>query len=200
MSLRNELRGPRQNEFDWYQFIQKGTTAVHLANADVLVIVSGLSFETNLSFLKQQKLNIAMNLNKKLVYEAHWYAFGDPPEKWVFQTNEFCADVTQLFMNQTGYLLTGKSPTPVFLSEFGKDQTGKSEAENRYFTCLMAFLAERDIDWALWGLQGSYMIRQGQIEWEEIYGLYDFSWDNIRNSSMLQNLQLVQQIIQGTIL
>lgn len=160
-------------------------------------MVSGLSFETNLSFLKQQRLSFEMNLNKKLVYEAHWYAFGDPPEKWVFQTNEFCADITQRFMNQTGYLMMGKDPTPIFLSEFGKDQTGMSEAENRYFTCLMAFLAERDIDWALWGLQGSYMLREGQIEWEETYGLYDFSWDNIRNSSMLQSLQLAQQTIRG---
>lgn len=196
MSIRNELRGPRQNEYDWYQFIEKGLTAVHQENLDVLVIVSGLSFETNLSFLKQRQLNFVVNVNKKLVYEAHWYAFGDPPEKWVFQTNEYCADITQLFMNQTGYLMTGHSPTPLFLSEFGKDQTGKSEAENRYFTCLMAFLAERDMEWALWGLQGSYMLREGQIEWEEPYGLYDFSWDSLRNSSMLQNLQLMQQIIR----
>ncbi|XP_074325668.1 glycosyl hydrolase 5 family protein-like [Apium graveolens] len=196
VSIRNELRGPRQNEYDWHRFMEAGANAVHLENLDVLVIVSGLSFESDLSFLKKRKLNLGMNVNKKLVYEAHWYEFGNPSEKWIFQTNEFCADITQWFVNQTGYLLTGKSPTPLFLSEFGKDQRGVNEAENRYFTCLMAFLVEKDLEWALWGLQGSYMLREGQIEWEEPYGMYDFSWDNLRNSSVLQNLQLGQQMIQ----
>lgn len=178
--------------------MEEGATAVHLENLDVLVIVSGLSFETDLSFVRKKRLNFGVNVNNKLVYEAHWYSFGDPPDRWVYQTNEFCAEITDWFMSQTGYLMSGRSPTPIFLSEFGKDLKGSNEAENRYFTCVMAFFAEKDLDWALWGLQGSYMLRQGQIEWEESYGLYDFAWDNLRNASVLENLQLNQQMIYGT--
>lgn len=198
MSIRNELRGPRQNEFDWYQFMEEGATAVHLENVDVLVIISGLSFETDLSFIRRRRLNFGVNANNKLVYEAHWYAFGDPPEKWIFQTNEFCAEITEWFMSQTGYVIYERSPTPIFLSEFGKDLSGSSEAENRYFTCLMAFLADKDIEWALWAIQGSYYLREGQVEWEEPYGMYNFGWDNLRNSSILEILQLNQQMILGT--
>ncbi|KAL1823651.1 hypothetical protein ACET3Z_010429 [Daucus carota] len=196
ISLRNELRGPRQNEFDWYQFMEEGATAVHLENVDVLVIVSGLSFETDLTFLRQRKLNFGVNVNNKLVYEAHWYAFADPPEKWIFSTNEFCAEITEWFMSQTGYVIYERSPTPIFLSEFGKDQNGASEAENRYFICVMALLADKDLEWALWAMQGSYYLREGQVEWEEPYGMYSFAWDKIRNSSILQLMELNQQMIQ----
>ncbi|KAK2664175.1 hypothetical protein Ddye_002749 [Dipteronia dyeriana] len=53
MSLRNELRGSRQNEQDWYRYIVKGARMVHKANPDVLVIVSGLNWGTDLSFLRK---------------------------------------------------------------------------------------------------------------------------------------------------
>lgn len=177
--------------------MEEGATAVHLENVDVLVIVSGLSFETDLTFLRQRKLNFGVNVNNKLVYEAHWYAFADPPEKWIFSTNEFCAEITEWFMSQTGYVIYERSPTPIFLSEFGKDQNGASEAENRYFICVMALLADKDLEWALWAMQGSYYLREGQVEWEEPYGMYSFAWDKIRNSSILQLMELNQQMIQG---
>ncbi|KAK3029824.1 hypothetical protein RJ639_038258 [Escallonia herrerae] len=195
MSLRNELRGPRQNENDWYRYIQEGATAIHGENPDLLVIVSGLSFDTNLSFLRNKPL--ASNYNNKLVYEAHWYPFGDPPAKWLYQTNEFCANTTRWFMSQSGFLLSGENPLPLFLSEFGKDQSDANEEQNRYFSCLLALLAETDIDWALWALQGSYMLRQGHIDQEEMYGMLDFSWDHVRNPKMREMLQFTQKMNQG---
>ncbi|CAL5384200.1 unnamed protein product [Camellia sinensis] len=72
MSLRNELRGPKENVNDWYR---KGAEVVHAVNPDVLVILSGLSFDKDLSFL----LNRPMNLTfiGKLVFEVHWYGFSD---------------------------------------------------------------------------------------------------------------------------
>ncbi|CAA6668047.1 unnamed protein product [Spirodela intermedia] len=64
MSLRNELRGPRQN-------------AVHAANPNALVILSGLSFSTDLSFLRRRQLDDLPFARRKLVFEFHWYAFSD---------------------------------------------------------------------------------------------------------------------------
>ncbi|RVW71967.1 hypothetical protein CK203_052528 [Vitis vinifera] len=70
MSLRNELRCPKQNVKDWYRYMQKGAEAVHSANPDVLVIISGLSDGTDLSFLLNQQLELTFT--GKLVLEMHW--------------------------------------------------------------------------------------------------------------------------------
>ncbi|KAL1551966.1 cellulase [Salvia divinorum] len=51
MSLRNELRGSRQNEPDWYKYMQEGANTIHAKNPNLLVIVSGLYTDTNLGYL-----------------------------------------------------------------------------------------------------------------------------------------------------
>ncbi|KAE8698959.1 Cytochrome P450 86A2 [Hibiscus syriacus] len=81
MSLRNELRGPRQNVNDWYKYMQNGAEAVHSANPDVLVILSGFDFDRDLSFIKTQP--VKLTFSGKLVFEAHWYGFSDGPQTWV---------------------------------------------------------------------------------------------------------------------
>ncbi|CAK9137013.1 unnamed protein product [Ilex paraguariensis] len=201
MSLRNELRGPHQNETGWYKYIQEGATAIHSENPDVLVVVSGLSFETNLSFLKEKPLEL--NFSNKLVYEAHWYGFFNPKQKWLSETNEECANVTEEFIKQSAFVMmsstsrSSNNPAPLFLSEFGVDQRGVNEGDNRYLGCLLSIMAERDIDWALWALQGSYMLREGQVDSEEVYGMFDVNWDHLRNSTVQQRLQLIKQMTQG---
>lgn len=196
MSIRNELRGPRQNMTTWYDYMQQGGAAIHHQNPNILVIFSGLSFDTNLGFLKSQP--ITNNLDNKLVFESHWYSFGQPYDNWIHQTNEYCANVTKLFMDQSGFLLLhgNENRFPVFLSEFGLDQRGGNEMENRYFVCLLATVAEIDIDWGLWQLPGSYMLREGRVDMEDVYGMYDFMWDKVRNSTMVDRLRFIQTKIQ----
>ncbi|XP_024996662.1 uncharacterized protein LOC112529571 [Cynara cardunculus var. scolymus] len=198
MSMRNELRGRRQNVTAWYKYMQQGAVAIHHENPDILVIFSGLSYDTNLGFLKSQPLTI--DLDNKIVFEAHWYPFGQPPEKWIFQTNEYCANMTKLFMDNSGFLFrTDENPVPLFLSEFGLDQRGGNEMENRYFVCVLATIAENDIDWALWQLPGSFMLREGIVDHEDVFGMYDSKWENLRNSTTLERLHFVQTNIQGSI-
>ncbi|RHN44352.1 putative cellulase [Medicago truncatula] len=72
VGLRNELRGPGQNNDNWYKYMSQGVTTVHKANPNVLVFVSGLNYDTDLSFLKTKPLNV--NIGDKLVYEVHSYA------------------------------------------------------------------------------------------------------------------------------
>ncbi|KAK4435419.1 Glycosyl hydrolase 5 family protein [Sesamum alatum] len=194
MSLRNELRGDRQNEADWYKYMQEGANTIHRENPDFLVIVSGLYYDTNLGFLKAKPLGV--NLNNKLVYEAHWYAFGTPADKWAAETNSLCAAAARTARDNYVFLTTGDSPFPLFLSEFGIDQRGVNEADNRYISCLLAVAAETDIDWALWTFQGSYMLREGTLNLEEVYGVNDLNWDRPRNPAFLDRLQLIRQLNQ----
>ncbi|XAR70241.1 Cellulase [Bertholletia excelsa] len=193
MSIRNEPRGPRQNENDWYKYMQKGAKVIHKANPEVLVLISGLSYSANLEFLKKKPVEpIPRN---KMVYEAHWYSwfsFGSELGSWVDQPNEVCGNASRLFIDQIGFVATGSDPYPLFLSEFGVDQRG-DEGQDRFLSCFLAKMAEMDLDWAMWALQGSYMLRENNTDMEEVYGVLSYGWDRLRNPKLIRRLQLIQQ-------
>ncbi|KAL2544268.1 Glycosyl hydrolase superfamily protein [Forsythia ovata] len=77
-----------------------------------------------------------------------------------------------------------------------EDQRGVNEADNRYISCLLATVAENDIDWALWTFQGSYILREGKANLYEAYGVLDINWDRAKNPTFLERLQLIKQINQ----
>ncbi|XP_054821094.1 glycosyl hydrolase 5 family protein-like [Prosopis cineraria] len=193
MSLRNELRGPRQNVPDWFKYMQSGAEAVHAANSDVLVILSGLSFDTDLSFLAGR--TTTLTFSRKLVYEAHWYGFTDG-QVWVSTNlNQACARITGNVMRHSGFLL-GKG-FPLFFGEFGIDLTGSNLNDIRYFHCFMALAAELDFDGALWSLAGGYYFREGVAGTTENYGVLDAEWAQVKNPSFLQRISSLQVPFRG---
>lgn len=197
MSMRNELRGKRQNKEDWYKYMQQGATTIHKQNPHLLLIISGLSYDTNLGFLKSKPLS--PHFHNKLVYEAHWYSFGTPAKAWAEKSNQLCGQATKRARDNYLFVTRGGNYSfPLFLSEFGINNKGVNEADNRYITCFLAAAAEVDFDWALWTLQGSYMLRQGTLNLDELYGVLDVNWDRPRNQAFLDRLYLLRQINQGT--
>ncbi|PNX97645.1 hydrolyzing O-glycosyl compounds hydrolase [Trifolium pratense] len=58
MSLRNELHGPRQNLKDWYKYMSQAALAIHKVNPNVLVVISGLNYDTELQFLRNKPLKL----------------------------------------------------------------------------------------------------------------------------------------------
>ncbi|KAJ8645793.1 hypothetical protein MRB53_007541 [Persea americana] len=193
MSLRNELRGPRENVGDWYRYMQKGAEAVHSANPNVLVIISGLSFDTDLSFLSKSQLQLTFT--DKLVFEMHWYGFSDGKAWEDGNPNQVCGSVTGDVMRRGGFLLD--QGWPLFFSEFGVDQRGINVNDNRFLNCFYGVAAELDLDWALWTFQGSYYFREGTTGLDEKYGLLDWSWCQLRNASFLQRISALQSPHQG---
>ncbi|GLT86556.1 hypothetical protein SLE2022_046900 [Rubroshorea leprosula] len=193
MSLRNELRGPKQNVNDWYKYMQGGAEAVHSANPNVLVILSGLSFDSTLSFLKTRPVNLTFT--EKLVFEMHWYSFTDGGAWGTGNPNQVCGNVVKRVMGSTGFLL--QQGYPLFVSEFGVDQRGTNVNDNRYLNCFMGVAAELDFDWAYWTLVGSYYQREGVIGLNEYYGILNWNWCEIRNSSLLQRISALQSPLQG---
>ncbi|MQM01746.1 hypothetical protein Taro_034499 [Colocasia esculenta] len=193
MSLRNELRGPRQNVSEWYRYMTRGAEAVHAANPDVLVILSGLSFDLDLTFLAQRQ--VSLTFTGKLVFEVHWYAFSDGQAWANGNQNQVCGSVAASVMRRAGYLL-GRG-WPLLLSEFGVDQRGVNVNDNRYLSCALAVAAELDVDWALWALQGSYYTRQGTLALDETYGLLDWSWCGLRSAAFLRRISPLQSPFQG---
>ncbi|KAL7610229.1 glycosyl hydrolase 5 family protein [Lactuca sativa] len=193
MSLRNELRGPKQNITIWYRYMQKGAEAVHAANPNLLVIMSGLSYDKDLSFLQTQP--VTLTFSQKLVFEVHWYGFSNSEEWENGNPNEVCGRVVDSITRKAGFLLD--SGYPLFVSEWGIDQRGTNDNDNRYLNCFLAWAANHDLDWALWTLAGSYYFRQGVVGMEEFYGVLNWDWCGPRNSSFLEKISAVQSPFQG---
>ncbi|XP_043723236.1 glycosyl hydrolase 5 family protein-like [Telopea speciosissima] len=193
MSLRNELRGPKQNAKDWYRYMQQGAEVVHKANPDVLVILSGLSFDRDFSFLAKKP--VKLSFSGKLVFEVHWYAFSDGDIWAKGNPNQVCGRVVDDLMKKVGFLL--KQGWPLFVSEWGVDQRGTNVNDNRYLNCFFGVAAEYDWDWALWTFVGSYYLREGSMDMDETYGVLDWGWQDARNSSFLERLSILQTPFQG---
>ncbi|KAK2636622.1 hypothetical protein Ddye_031414 [Dipteronia dyeriana] len=193
MSLRNELRGSRQNVNDWYRYMQKGAEAVHSANPNVLVILSGLSYDKELSFIRSQPVNLSFT--GKLVFELHWYGFTDGQAWAEGNPNQVCGNVVNNMMRMSGFLLD--QGWPLLVSEFGVDLRGGNVNDNRYLNCFLGWAAEHDLDWAYWTIVGSYYLREGVVGLNEYYGLLDWNWCDIRNSSFLQRLSALQSPFRG---
>ncbi|PIA51561.1 hypothetical protein AQUCO_01100425v1 [Aquilegia coerulea] len=193
MSLRNELRGPNANIDIWHKFMHEGAEAVHSANPKVLVILSGLEFDNNLDFLRQQPIEVSFT--GKLVFEVHRYASSMGNAWEIGNPNVVCGNFMNNLMGSAGFLL--EQGFPLFLSEFGGDQRGINVNDNRFLNCMFGVIADLDLDWALWALQGSYYLRQGIVDMEEVFGVLNKDWSGIRNSSFMQKLHAIQPPFQG---
>ncbi|KAK7273367.1 hypothetical protein RIF29_14416 [Crotalaria pallida] len=193
MSLRNELRGPRQNISEWHKYISQGVTTVHKENPNVLVFVSGFNYDTDLSFLKKRPLEV--NVGNKLVYEVHSYSWsGSSSDDWIKKpVNQLCARIMNGLKDRAGFLMNGPNPAPLVMSEFGIAMEKTDEKNNRFLSCMLAYLAGVDLDWALWAAQGGYYIREKEQVVDESFGIWRFDFRTLRYPKFPQRFQLVQK-------
>lgn len=197
IGLRNELRGPSQNKNDWHTYMSQGATTVHKANNNVLVFVSGLNYDTDLSFLKTKPLNIS--IGNKLVYEVHSYAWSQgSPDDWIEQpVNQKCAKVMNGLNEKAGFLMSGSNSYPLVMSEFGMDMTNRDDKNQRFFSCMLAYFVGVDLDWILWTAQGGYYVREDDTIVSETYGIWMFDFRSLRYPEFPQRFQLVQKKLLG---
>ncbi|GAU19828.1 hypothetical protein TSUD_170540 [Trifolium subterraneum] len=153
IGMRNELRGPNQEKDNWHKYMSQGATIVHKANPNILVFISGLNYDTDLSFLKTNPLNVS--IGNKLVYEVHSYAWSiGSPNDWNEQPmNQKCANVMNNLNDKAGFLMSGSNPNPLVMTEFGMDMFDIDDKNQRFMSCMLAYLAGVDLDWALWAAQ-----------------------------------------------
>ncbi|PHH79522.1 hypothetical protein CDD82_2343 [Ophiocordyceps australis] len=188
LSLRNELRAfitqLIQAPKTWLSRMPIAGKLVHDANPDALVIVGGINGGTDLSPVRsrRRKLDTADWAHKR-VWEAHSYSFT--------LTNigvGICPLQRASYGSLFGFVLKQFRPYtgPLFLSEFGVGLTGGSHSglsgqDYRYLKCLVKYMESNDADWALWAIQGSYYIRNGNIDRNETWGALDYEWKDWRN-------------------
>jgi hypothetical protein len=173
--------------------MQQGAEAVHAANPNVLVILSGLDYDLDLSFLFAKQ--VQLSFTGKLVFEQHWYSFSDDTDWEHRNQNDACGVAVEslrtkgLFLDQQGW--------PLFFSEIGFDMSSTHTSDNRYLTCFLSIAADMDLDWAVWALQGSYYIREGVLAYDESYGLLSWDWCTARNPSFIKRINSLQSPFQG---
>ncbi|XP_020997363.1 glycosyl hydrolase 5 family protein-like isoform X1 [Arachis duranensis] len=194
ISLRNELRGPNQNVAAWYSNMRRAALAIHQQNPKVLMIFSGFYYASDLRFLKQTPLNVEPK--NKVVFEAHNYPYWNP--NWGNKSaNSVCASMKSDLEENVGFVLSDDDyDSPLFISEFGMDLIARPQSDERWLTCMLTFLAERDIDWCWWGLQGSYYLRHGKVDAPEVYGLNNFYWNGTTYPQFRKRFQLLLNTLQ----
>ncbi|KAK7274536.1 hypothetical protein RIF29_15630 [Crotalaria pallida] len=196
-SLRNELHGPRQNVDDWYKYMSQAALAIHKENPNVLVVISGLNYDTELQFLKKRPLEI--DLGNKMVFEVHLYSWSGIGtlklgDIWTKQPlNRICAKSIKGLDYRAGFVTMGKNAAPLIFTEFGFDQSGGSVADNKFMTCLQTYLAGRDMDWGIWAFHGSYYVRGDNAQLDESFGVMDSNWSHLRNPNFADKFQLLQR-------
>ncbi|XP_010536239.1 PREDICTED: uncharacterized protein LOC104811274 [Tarenaya hassleriana] len=175
-----------------HRYMQQGAEAIHSVNPDVLVIMSGLVFDTDLSFVENRPVNISFA--GKLVFELHWFSSSRGIFWAESNANDVCGDFFGEVKSLASFLLD--KGFPLFVSEFGIDETTDRVKEDRYIDCLLGWLSENDVDWSIWTLAGSYYLREGSPGADEPFGVLSRDWIYARNP-ILERLPFVQSALRG---
>jgi len=179
-ALRNELRAiDGQDNADWYKFVPEAAAAVHRGDPNGLVVIGGINYALDMSFLRTKNLDRkAIGIEKKTLWEFHTYS-------WSNGETANCPKYQPILDEAAGFLLESRKPWtgPLWLSEFGWAQNGPTSGEVAYYNCVADYVATRDIGWAYWALQGTYYVREGQVAYDEGFGLLNKEWSDWRNAS-----------------
>lgn len=195
LSLRNELRAigsqDSNSHADWYSIVGQATAAIHVANPNALIVVGGVNYATDLSFLAGKPFDRS-NLGDKVVWEFHTYS-------WSSSVTSDCPAYKKLLGNLAGYLLTQNQAYtgPLWLSEFGWAQVNPTALETQYISCLSDYMTGNDAEWAYWALQGSYYYREGVVNYDEGFGVLNKDWSGWRNASFTKAIGGMLSQTQG---
>ena len=143
--LRNELRGPAtwgsgDPAVDWPAAAERCGAALLAENPDLVILVEGIGYATNLAGAAQRPVALPAD---RLAYSAHNYGWSMPSKAPDYQGFRLLVD------KSWGYLLQGDAAAPVWLGEFGLFH---HEVGNPWWLWIGRYIAERDLDWSLWGI------------------------------------------------
>ena len=189
MSLRNELRGPRQNQADWYRYVLRGILdAISSINPQLLVVVSGLNYDLDLTFIRSKPIQdlVPQSIRNKIVYEAHWYSWSGygPPDN--------CTKIKEGIQNAWGFILESNQSytAPVWLTEFGTN-VDLFTGDDQFIDCVQSFFQTpltNTMSWSYWVLVGTYYIRSGTMEFHDSFGLLTDNWKDIKSKAFIDVL------------
>ncbi|KAI0536246.1 glycoside hydrolase superfamily [Xylaria digitata] len=202
MSLRNELRIPLTNTQltnsynweDWYKYVQQGADAIHSANPDLLIFLSGLDSDKNLTTVVQGS---ALEPGTGTFNRDDFQGYGD--DKLVLELHVYdnifgalsidCSVTTDRLFN-AGFQTLARNATnrfPLVVTEFGFPQN-ESTATDSYASCLLDYFPSQHAGWMIWALGGSYYIREGTQDRDEDWGLLSHDGSSWRSPDFINGL------------
>jgi len=198
MSLYNELRPaftmPTLDNYTWevwYDQVKNGSKAINSANPDVLIFLSGINGDADLSTVvngealepSNQPFNRSdfAGYENKLVLELHSYDFIVKVDNCPLY-NENLVD--------NGYSAVRDNATnrfPVMMTEFGFANDATTWKNDTYAQCVQAFLRDQvpEQGWMIWVISGSYYVRQGNQDSDETWGLLNHDWSDWRSPEFI---------------
>lgn len=208
--LRNEIRpapelqpGPTTATWgdgnpltDWRAAAERAGSAVLAENPDLLIMVGGRDFQTNLRSASFHPVRLP--LPGRLVYAMHDYRWIHPP---VETYPVFAAYLWLRF----GHLLIAGHPgrAPIFLSETGTCTTPNATerchpGDPRYLRHLVRYLRRTDLDFAYWPLNGTQGAGYGRVHGApETYGLLSSDWSGHADGAVMAALRRLQRPRRG---
>ncbi|EWY97310.1 hypothetical protein FOYG_02170 [Fusarium oxysporum NRRL 32931] len=211
MSLRNELRNVENNPAllktynwqAWYKYVQQGAKAINNANGDVLIYLSGLGYDTWITPVFTQT---ALTPGKEVFDKAAFAGFSD---KLVLEIHNYektvgsCATLkSHLYakgfqgMNSTD--AATKAVFPVQLTEWGHLMDATTW-QGVYSTCLRSYVGSLKASWFMWVIAGSYYMRYGKPDNDELWGLLNHNWTDWRNPDFVKSglTPFIRQTLDG---
>ena len=187
--LRNELRsgatwGGANPKLDWHAAAERGGNAVLSANPNLLVMVEGPEYSTNLAAFA--KLPVVLRVAQRLVYSPHAYAFAEKP----FQSYD---EMKQVYDQRAGYLLHNEPAVPLWVGEFGTCQTLDCGPNSQWFRWFVQYLKEKDLSWSYWPLNGTQSTGASRkYDTVETYGLLTPDYRRIGAPKIVELLRTIE--------
>ncbi|KAH7183333.1 glycoside hydrolase superfamily [Fusarium flagelliforme] len=212
-SLRNEPREPTNNaklkeeSYHWsdlYKYMRQGADAVHEADPEAIIVISGMNYDTYVTPLysgeKMEPRGEVFNRDDfkgygkdKLVLEIHTYE----------NKGTSCPSLRYNLYNKGFQAMNESDPNvaevfPVMLTEFGQAMNGPDyETAKTYVSCLSEYLPEIQASWFIWVIVGRYYTRQGTQEFDDSWGMKKPDWSGWRNDEYIETYLKPQ--IEGTL-
>ena len=192
VALRNEPRPDNPSDpytlQTWYTRMKQGASAVHANNSDVLIFISSINGDLDLSApvegsvmtpgTEKFTFDDFKGYTDKLVFELHVYdQFNSISNCTQMQQDMFKHGFETLTANATIQL-------PLVITEFGFEQNA-TRWKGVYPTCLASYLPAQKVGWMIWVLSGSYYIREGQQDSDETWGLLNHDWSDFRSADYI---------------
>jgi len=209
--LRNELRqscgfsdgcrtpvwGGGNANLDWHLAAQTCGNSIGTVNPDLLIIVEGLSYASDLRGV--YSLPLKTDRPNRVVYEAHDYS-------WFHSGLSSCDQLHTDLGNAWGYIITqGQAYTaPLWVGEWGTCHTdascisGNAGSAGFWYECFVKYLQAADMDWSWWAMDGTQSSGAGRT-WgaEETFGILNLQWNKPAYPALLSQLQSIQNATQG---
>jgi len=165
---------------DWASAAERAGNAILRINPQLLVMVEGPDWA---GWVGASFRPITLEQPERLVYSVHKYSFDYTGD---------CTAWTTSMDSAAGYLLQpGSAVTaPLWLGEFGINH---GDPDNAWWACLRQYMADTDLDWAYWALNGTQGPGYGRTDGSvEGYGVLDPTWSGAANPVHAEQLRALQ--------